>query len=362
MYLKHLYYKNSKKRKLRDLPKFLDLTIAMIKEKINIFPSFHSIPFPSHILRYSILIFMVLVLPATDLLSQNHGKSDYIVSYGPFVHINWTTGKMYSLGETSFSQIEEERIREKGRKASPLLRSKLRSRARHLSIREAQERLLSTLENLPFDSHSLVKDRIKQNSELAKSIKKLGSRIQVDKIQTKKDRIKVRVLLSFYGKKGLYQLFQDTHRAPEYMPHIPNKKQGTYPITGLILSLEELKGFEPSLHPKLYSKQGVLIYEGKKVQKNCRLNQGIIKYSTSLKAAYKEKRVGRKPYLAMVNSLKGSSDLILGNRDVTKILSSPSALAALKQCRVVLIPSAPKKKKAHQKGAKSRDKIKASLS
>ena len=283
----------------------------------------------------ALLLSIIITWPITAAPKKN-AKTDYIVHYSPFVYINWSTGKLYATGHKRLADVQTNFI-------TSLIRSKVRAMARKQAIKKAQSSLVSTLYNLQFDSQNLVKEKINQNSTLQKRMNDLFSLVVIDTVQVKKDQVSVRLMLPFHngknGKKGLYDLLGIANFPMAKIPEITNNK-GAHHITGLLLSVQELKNFQPAIKPRIYSRQGRLIYAENLANKKCVREKGMVGYSLSVTHARKQPRLGTKPYLAFVAALKGkgNSDLVLADNDVEAILSSPSGRSALRQCRVVLVP------------------------
>ena len=206
--------------------------------------------------------------------------------------------------------------------------------------------LLQAIYQLAVDSEDRVEDKIKNKPLLRKRLQTLAFYFQKKALRRKKDGyIDLVLSYSFLGEKGLYALLSEKSKFSSLTPKLKiPPKEASYPpikITSLILSISSLdkKRYKVSLKPKIYSREGLLLYSEEGLKNNCAIKNGMIHYFRSIEEAKNSKEAGEKPYFAYVHSLRGKlkSDLVLGNQDAENILVSPSGQKTLENCKVFLV-------------------------
>jgi len=107
-------------------------------------------------------------------------------------------------------------------------------------------------------------------------------------------------------------------------------------FTGLILNAKGL-GFEPALAPSVVSESGEKLFDVSFVHQDVAVKSGVVAYADTLDKAQKDKRSGARPLVirALRTSSPASSDLVVPDKDIDKLKSLGSVLAAGKVLVVI---------------------------
>lgn len=121
----------------------------------------------------------------------------------------------------------------------------------------------------------------------------------------------------------------------------PEAKASAAPetVSGLIIDARSL-GAKPTLTPRVFSLGGETIYEGKGIPRKYVVSNGLAGYArTAEQARTFTNRIGDAPLLIKAASVRGvtRSDIIISDTDAERLLHSPTARKAMRECRVVIV-------------------------
>ncbi|MCX7998816.1 MAG: hypothetical protein N3A69_07675, partial [Leptospiraceae bacterium] len=177
--------------------------------------------------------------------------------------------------------------------------------ARTLALNSAKEKIsllsVRALEQLQFDNQYKIIDIINSNFRFRKSFNEFILQENLEyKVRINEDEVHVEAVISFLGRYGVFNYLLQEYNT-EDIPNISEERFAT-PYTGLILDARHLEA-KPALFPKILTEKGLEIYSPKLVYKNLALDSGYAKYYNKLESAIKDKKVGKKPYILLAQSV-----------------------------------------------------------
>ncbi len=110
--------------------------------------------------------------------------------------------------------------------------------------------------------------------------------------------------------------------------------------TGLIVDATKLK-VNPALFPRLVDEKGREVYGLNYVARDIVATESVTGYHTSLKAARRDKRIGREPFVVCGVRAVGdlNSDIVVSDNDAVLIHAAAKNSDFLKMCKVIFVVS-----------------------
>jgi len=221
--------------------------------------------------------------------------------------------------------------------------------ARPMALRAAQvdayRNLLETVQGVPIDSKTTVKDFVVESDVINTAISGMVKGAAVVKKEYLSDgtvEVTVRMPLSGVAKAIIPQAIADDKKEDmkDHKPAPFSKKPAPQDevYTGLVIDARGLQG-RPAMSPKIFDEKGSEVYGTLIVKKDYAVQQGICGYARDLTAAQSNARVTDNPLTVKAVRAQGSgmSELIISGEDANKIRSAKDNLTFLQKCRVMIV-------------------------
>ena len=269
---------------------------------------------------FFISFFSLLSRPQSDDFTYiERIKGHHLQKLDSSSYIDWSKGKIYLKVREFFSK----NINDSNYSLANI--NEMRLKARRQALEKAEEKLSILINNIEI-----------LNSK--KSIAKLDKPFHIESRYTANDYIDLVLSLSLWGENSLYTLISKDENTSYKIPELKSKLTAPK-ISSLILITKGLNDFKPSLSPRIYSKDGLVIYSPEIANRYCAKHAGLSVYYELVDTATKDDRAGKSPYISYPIALSGKHkhDLILHDKDIIKILTSPTGRKALLECRVIIV-------------------------
>ncbi len=267
-------------------------------------------------------------------LSKTKSTSHYIVSKKADAYIDWTEGKVYAGAKAALQSIVPPISH------NPYTFHEARAAAWRKAYERAEGRLFSLIYHIYLDSSmQSLYDAAQENPLLRKALAAIKTPFLIEKRRSTTKYAESMMSFPLKGEQGLYALLADSIISGTGSLAGRASSQGAVPISSIIIALEEFPDFQPTLLPRVFAHDGLLIYGPEYAKRSCFVEKGLVFYATSIAMARKAPYAGLRPYLAFAAGLGGKvpSDPILDKEDAYKILESPSGRFALRNCRVIFV-------------------------
>lgn len=222
---------------------------------------------------------------------------------------------------------------------NPLNIAQARAVAKKAAIDAAQQNLLKTLEGVQIDVNTQAKKFVTQDDPIQTQVRNFIQHSQiVDISYLANGSVKATVAIKLTGPFAdllLPKSIRDTH--PVRQPGLPVNQKGKA-WTGLLLDCRGLE-IRPAMVLRIVDEDGNELYGPKYINRKCAVQHGMTGYTSGLKAAAKNLRVGNNPISikAIRAEKSGSSDIVISNSDADTIRRDPRNLKFLQECRVMVV-------------------------
>ncbi|MCK4907096.1 MAG: hypothetical protein KAS64_06080 [Spirochaetes bacterium] len=275
--------------------------------------------------KYSTSIFIILIIFAFIFINSKHTSAEVIQKYKTG-YINWSSGKIYSSGSAKFIPNTPD---------SP----KIQRLAVFKAKKNARENLYKILMTVNIDSGTDLRSLMTIMPIFRILIQNFFKPVIEIPTHTYKRNKKIfKISLPLTGNNNLTSFILNLYPIRRVFPKPPTHVLAAYHHTGLVIDLRDFK-FRPSFSTKIFDEKKRLIYDPSFVNKERYIRMGHIQFVSSLTSPRLPKRAGKRFLYIFPKSIKGkySTDIILYNKDVTRLLSSYITRKNLKKCRVVVI-------------------------
>jgi hypothetical protein len=217
------------------------------------------------------------------------------------------------------------------------------------------ELFLQAAVGILYDSSRTVGDRIHESQDLYLSLCERGSptlaRKEYSRLSGDMRQLEVGYRFPFYGPQGLASVFI-LHTRPYPMP----RRLGFVPtrtFSGLVIDArgelpahgkDTRESLQPALFPKLYDEQMNLVLSPEMCEPDFLARWGMAAYTYQEDEAPFFERIRTTPLRTAARGVFGihSTDVILPDEAVRRLLTRESNQAMLRQCRILIIVDQPK--------------------
>ncbi len=153
-----------------------------------------------------------------------------------------------------------------------------------------------------------------------------------------KNEYKGIVELPLYGEKSIVDIFFKNIQKIEPNNYIDESRDLEYFDT-LIIDLTPFSDFSPSIAPRIYDENNLLIYGPETVNYQIFRKNGLCLYTKSLSYALSSERCGKRIFYTIPKMVTGElkTDLVIFNEDAKKLLANRKTLNHLKNCNVIIV-------------------------
>ncbi|MCX7821137.1 MAG: hypothetical protein N2258_05615 [Brevinematales bacterium] len=144
--------------------------------------------------------------------------------------------------------------------------------------------------------------------------------------------------LPLYGKDSIIDIFFQNLKKVEPTNYIDFSKDLEY-YDSVVIDLSPYPDFSPSLAPRIYDEDGVLVFGPETVDYEIFKKTGLCFYTKSLTAAFSSPRTGKRVFYIVPKDVKGelNTDIVIFNEDSKKLLSNRKTLTYLRNCNVIIV-------------------------
>lgn len=252
-------------------------------------------------------------------------------------HIDWEEGYVYAVGD---GVPPKEAV-------SP---AQARVRAKRAAIDSGYARLLEMAKAVRVDAESTTVNYINESRIIRTRVSGLVRNAEIVKLRHFEDgSYQVLMRMPMNGKEGLasailpaelekairvgiaYEISQE-----EMVKEEVEETKKSY--SGLIIDARGLE-VKPAMYPKLITSSKKVIYDIKNANPNIVIQKGLVGYKEDLEKAKNSSRVGDNPLVIEALSVEGEygADIVLTEKDATKILEVNSATNFLSKAKVVIV-------------------------
>ncbi len=239
--------------------------------------------------------------------------------------VNWSTGMVTVKGEAA-------PLKDKKKNADTIFGEARADASRNIIELLKQIRISA---DLPVGTYAADKDIIMAGIEKTA----MDARI-TRQLYSSDGALKLTLETSIYG--GFLQLVipETIRQIPKITPAEPQTDplDATIDHTGLIIDASDID-FSPVIYPVILDEQGRELYSSAFISREYAVQNGIVTYVCSLKAAMKSKRIGIHPMV-----LKGlrvgeatPSSIIINMSDTNRLEEAVERHHFLKECRVIIV-------------------------
>ncbi len=242
--------------------------------------------------------------------------------------INWTSGKV----QCSMDMPAD--------KAIPNLGKYLNNNFTYMKD-ELKQKLIKVMGYVRVSDLFLIKDYYSMKNQLRYEIISFADRAFYLPPVQKKDRFLGMVELELYGKDGVANLFYDSLEEVEVTNYILKESKELEYFDSLVVDTLIYKEFNPSLFMRVYDEDGVQLYGPETIDREILKKHGVCEYTTTLTHAFNSSRSGNRVFYTFPYAIKGimKTDLVLHNKDASRLLASPRTQKFLRHGKVIVVKS-----------------------
>lgn len=217
----------------------------------------------------------------------------------------------------------------------------------------AMRNLLQMVENVYIDSTTTVKAGMLESDEIKTQVSGTVRQVeQFGKARTMSDG-SVWVTMRMH-LRDLYGIMVQNENMPTASGHTDAKEKNeavkapakaktgiqyggmtSKVYTGVIINASG-RGIVPAMSPKVYGKNGKEVYGSANVEREFVLEHGIVGYTKNVKKAQTNDRIGSNP-LFIKGTKKGSSDVVISNKDAKLLDELFKTQSFLREARVMIV-------------------------
>lgn len=244
-----------------------------------------------------------------------------VIEAVPAGQINWTTG-------VASGQARTEVVEPTGAFAAR------RASAFTTTVQRAQQRLLTTLMQLPLDTERTIGDIVRDSGVKRQAIAELVAAAEV--VQTRylpRGVVETTLQLPVFGE--LTSLVWPT-LVTGSGPAQGEAAETAY--TGVIIDARGL-AIRPALFPRIVDEDARTLYAPTHVNPDMAMQRGYVVYTKTLERAQAISRIGKHPLVVRALRVTGQTriDLLIGRAEAMKLRRSMAIRSLLKQCQIVIV-------------------------
>ncbi|MGC8765621.1 MAG: hypothetical protein ACP5QT_07020 [Brevinematia bacterium] len=144
--------------------------------------------------------------------------------------------------------------------------------------------------------------------------------------------------LFLYGKDGILGIFFKNLQKRDVTNYIDEMKDLEYFDT-LVIDMLLFKDFSPSVAPRIYDEDGLLLYGPETMDYESFLKNGGCLFTRSLSYAFSSQRTGKRVFYTMPKGITGmlNTDIVLFNSDAARLFASRRSIKYINQGNVIIV-------------------------